>query len=188
MTLQPDGIIEADAVRGTREVILVDIFDRPIGTARKLEAHQKGLLHRAFSVFVHDSERMLIQRRAAGKYHSAGLWCNACCSHQRPGEGSREAAERRLYEETGLKCASEEAFSFVYRAKVGAGLIEYEFDHVFIGRIGDAQIPDFDRSEIERMEWVGFDELASDLTRHPERYAPWFITALPMALRAIIGE
>lgn len=185
MTLQYDGIAAANAGRGTSEVVLVDIFDRPIGKAQKLEAHRQGLLHRAFSVFVHNSERMLIQRRAAEKYHSAGLWCNACCSHQRPGESSPEAAERRLYEETGLKCRSGEAFSFVYRAQVGAGLIEYEFDHVLIGRVEDTRIPDFDRSEIERMEWIGFDELAADVLLHPEHYAPWFITALPRALRMI---
>lgn len=177
-----------NAARGTRDVVLVDIFDRPIGVAEKLEAHRRGLLHRAFSVFVHDSAHMLIQRRAAEKYHSAGLWCNACCSHQRPLESTAEAAQRRLYEETALRCVCTEAFSFVYRAQVGEGLIEYEFDHVLTARAGDMRIPDFDRSEIERMEWVGFDELAADVLRRPQIYAPWFIIALPGVLRAISGN
>ena len=117
------------------KLILVDILDRPVGTLDKLAVHQKGLLHRAFSVFLLDvpRRRMLLQKRAPGKYHSSGLWANTCCSHPRPEEDTLEAARRRLYEETGLRSELTELFTFIYRAEFDNGLSEYELDHVLVG-------------------------------------------------------
>src|ERR1700754_609781 len=116
------------------EVILVDEHDTPLGTLEKIEAHQKALLHRALSVFIFNRKgEMLLQQRARGKYHSAGLWTNACCSHPRPGEDTREAAFRRLREELGFTTFLEKMFHFTYKAELDNGLTEYEFDHVFVG-------------------------------------------------------
>ncbi len=124
-------------------VVLVDPRDEPIGTLEKLQAHQRGLLHRAVSVFVFDSRgRLLVQRRAAGKYHGGGLWTNTCCSHPAPGETPAAAAERRLFEEMGMRCELRWAFAFLYRADVGGGLVENEYDHVFVGRSDDEPRPD----------------------------------------------
>ena len=117
------------------QVILVDQQDREIGVAEKLEAHRKGKLHRAFSVFLFNAkDEMLLQQRAAEKYHSGGLWTNTCCSHPRPGEPTEAAARRRLREEMGISCNLNKAFDFIYRAEFDNGLIEHELDHVFIGR------------------------------------------------------
>src|SRR5918997_6014944 len=116
------------------EVILVDERDRVLGASGKLRAHREGALHRAFSVFVFDGEgRLLLQKRARGKYHSAGLWSNTACGHPRPGEATREAARRRLREEMGFDCGLREAFQFLYRAELGGALVEHEYDHVLIG-------------------------------------------------------
>src|SRR5690606_38687864 len=116
------------------ELILVDEFDNQIGTQEKLLAHQEGNLHRAFSIFVYDKDRnILLQRRALTKYHSAGLWTNTCCSHQRPGEKTEEAAHRRLKEEMGFDTALEEIFSLTYRHEFENGLIQNEYDHILIG-------------------------------------------------------
>src|ERR1700743_3243063 len=117
-----------------QQVVLVDESDKEIGVMEKMEAHEKALLHRAFSVFIFDaSGRMLLQRRALAKYHSGGLWTNACCSHPRPGETVQAAAERRLVEELGFSTPLCKAFEFIYRADFANGLTEYEFDHVFAG-------------------------------------------------------
>src|SRR6185503_16709121 len=115
-------------------VILVNEKDEVTGTAEKMEAHEKGLLHRAFSIFVFNSRgEVLMQQRAPGKYHSAGLWTNACCSHPRPGEKTEEAARRRLREELGFETALTEIFDFIYRAEFVNGLAEHEYDHVYVG-------------------------------------------------------
>lgn len=116
------------------QLILVDLDDVPIGSAGKAEVHRRGLLHRAFSVFLTDGERMLLQRRSRGKYHSGGLWANACCSHPRAGESLEQAVPRRLKEELGISCPVEELFSFHYFSQYGPQLFEYELDHVFLGR------------------------------------------------------
>ena len=163
-------------VTGER-VILVDEDDREIGTEPKLAAHERGLLHRAVSVFVFDGKgNTLLQRRARGKYHSAGLWANACCSHPRPGEETADAAQRRLREEMGIDCAVEEVHSFTYRADVGGGLIEHELDHVFAGRFDGEPAPD--PAEIAEWRWQDVAELADDIEKHPERYARWLGAAL----------
>ena len=124
------------------EVILVDASDVPQGRMEKMEAHRRALLHRAFSVFIFNSRgEMLLQRRALGKYHSAGLWTNACCSHPRPGEETLDAAVRRLREEMGFTTPLKKAFDFTYRHEFGNGLTEFEFDHVYIGWYDEAVHP-----------------------------------------------
>jgi isopentenyl-diphosphate Delta-isomerase len=164
-------------------VILVDTQDRPTGEAGKLRAHREGLLHRAFSVFVVNSAgELLLQRRAAAKYHSPGLWSNACCGHPRPGEATAAAAGRRLGEELGLTCALRPAGGFVYRAVVpgreGAPpLIEHEYDRVFLGQ-WDGE-PEPDPVEVSAWRWVAPRALRRAIRRAPERFTPW----LPMALR-----
>ena len=161
-------------------LILVDLDDRETGTGEKLEIHRRGLLHRAFSVFLFDGERLLVQRRAAGKYHSAGLWANTCCSHPREGEPLAEAVLRRLEEECGIAGAEvQEAGSFVYRAVFPNGLTEYEVDHVFAGEYAGAFDPD--PEEIAELRYAELPGLKKDMAAHPERYAAWFFTALGIA-------
>jgi isopentenyl-diphosphate Delta-isomerase len=157
-------------------VILVDADDTAVGYRPKQEAHVEGLLHRAFSVFVFDSTgRMLLQRRAASKYHSGSLWTNTCCSHPRPGESTAAAARRRLAEEMGFTCALSEAFSFLYRADVGGGLIEHEYDHVFIGHFDGVPSPDPD--EVEGWRWITPAAVARELEEEPGRFTVWFRVA-----------
>ncbi|RLJ08338.1 MAG: isopentenyl-diphosphate delta-isomerase [Candidatus Aenigmatarchaeota archaeon] len=156
------------------KVILVDEKDNEIGTEEKIKAHQNGgKLHRAFSIFIFNSQgQMLIHRRAAIKYHSPGLWTNACCSHPRPGESLKEAVHRRLKEEMGFDCELEESFSFIYKADVGNGLTEWEFDHVFTGRF-DGE-PEPNPEEVDDWKWMNIDELKKDIEQNPEKYTPWF--------------
>lgn len=162
------------------EVILVDAADRVVGRAEKLAAHAAGLLHRAFSVFVFDSAgRMLLQQRARAKYHSGGLWSNACCSHPRPGEDTEAAAHRRLAEEMGFDCALERVHGFVYRAEVGNGLVEHEYDHVYVGRC-DA-LPRCDPREVDAWRWIEPRSLARAVARRPELFTYWFRRCLAEA-------
>lgn len=167
------------------EVILVDFNDRPLGAAAKLAAHVSGQLHRAFSVIVYDSVgRMLIQQRARSKYHSGGLWSNTCCSHPRPGEATEAAAHRRLVEEMGFDCHLERVHAFVYRVEFDNGLIEHEYDHVFIGCC-DA-VPRHDVEEVETWRWIHPAELEREVSREPDRFTPWFLRCLaemPAVLR-----
>lgn len=154
-------------------VVLVDAEDRELGTLEKLQAHVEGRLHRAVSVFVlDDEERLLLQRRAAAKYHSAGQWTNTCCSHPRPDEAPADAAHRRLAEEMGFACELSPAFTLVYRAEVGGGLVEHELDHVFVGRWRGEPAPD--PAEADAWRWVPLPEVVRDAAAHPERYTPWF--------------
>ena len=156
----------------TEQVILVDKNDQEIGQEEKLAAHQKGLLHRAFSVFVFNrSGELMLQRRADGKYHSAGLWSNTCCSHPRSGETSQEAATRRLREEMGFDCPLDEAFSFIYRVSFDNNLIENEFDHVFVGSYNGSPTPDPD--EVSEWRWVTLDTLEQEIAESPEAYTHW---------------
>jgi isopentenyl-diphosphate delta-isomerase len=159
------------------EVVLVDEQDAPIGTADKQEAHRSGALHRAFSVFVFDGAgRLLLQRRAADKYHSGGLWANTCCSHPRPGEDVADAAHRRLREEMGFDCELSPAGSFVYRASLGNGLTEHEFDHLLVGRFDGEPRPD--PAEVGAWRVVRVPELRRDMAARPDRYAAWLSPAL----------
>lgn len=158
-------------------VVLVDEQDREMGAAEKLAAHAAGKLHRAFSIFVFNSEKqLLLQRRAKTKYHSGGLWSNTCCGHPRPGEATAEAARRRLREELNFDCELRAAFEFLYRAEFANELIEHEYDHVFVGEFDGAFVPD--ESEVENCRWVGLDELRRDIGERPGEYTYWLKVAL----------
>lgn len=156
------------------EVVLVDENDREAGSAGKLAAHEGGgTLHRAFSVFVFDTGgRLLLQHRAEGKYHFAGLWTNTCCGHPRPGETVEAAASRRLWEEMGIKPALTRVTSFVYEASdPESGLTEREYDHVFRGCHEDTPTPD--PAEVSAWVWISPEELTRDLAESPGSYTPW---------------
>lgn len=154
-------------------VILVDEADVERGTAEKLAAHAAGALHRAFSVIVFNrAGEMLLQCRAAGKYHSAGLWSNACCGHPRPGEDVRQAARRRLAEEMGIDCELEPLFHLRYHAELDGGLAENEYDHVFAGCFDEPLRPD--PAEVQAWRWARMDHIRRDLAEEPERYTAWF--------------
>jgi isopentenyl-diphosphate delta-isomerase len=154
-------------------VILVDENDFETGTAEKLDAHRRGLRHRAISALVHNSAgEFLLQRRAAAKYHSGGLWTNACCSHPYPGESVADAAQRRLMEEMGVACALKPLFRFSYRADVPGGLIENEVVHVFGGAHDGPVKPD--PAEVDGYKWITLDALNADLKARPDAYTVWF--------------
>ena len=154
-------------------VILVDEQDNEIGIMEKMEAHVQGKLHRAISVFIFNTKgEMLLQQRAAHKYHSSLLWTNACCSHPRPRETAGAAAVRRLQEEMGMTCDLKEAFSFVYRAHLDKGLTEHEYDHVFTGTCDMAPIADAD--EVAAWKYISMEDLERDIASHPENYTEWF--------------
>src|SRR5271165_3468375 len=154
-------------------VVLVDDEDREIGSARKLAAHQLGQRHRAVSVCLLDPEgRMLLQRRALGKYHSGGLWTNACCTHPRPGESAQAAAERRLLEELGVACRLSFMLRTHYRAPVGKGLVEDEIVHLFQGDYEGGVEPD--PNEVEDVVWRSREFLLADVAAKPEAYTYWF--------------
>ncbi len=160
------------------KVILVDETDQPYGTAGKLEAHQKGLLHRAFSIFIFNQKgEMLLQQRAVNKYHSGGLWTNACCSHPMPDEDILDAAGRRLKEEMNIETPVEKIFEFHYRTEFENGLIENEYDHVFAGIYnGPVHI---NREEAKDFCFKGVKEIEESLQTHPQKYSAWFRIAFP---------
>ena len=165
-------------------VILVDRHDRARGVEEKLQAHRLGSLHRAFSVFVLDpvNGSMLLQQRALHKYHSGGLWSNTCCSHPRPGESTLDAAHRRLREEMGFDCALAHLFSFIYKADLEGGMIEHEFDHVFVGQFDGRPRPD--HREVADWHWVPIDRVRHEIVDMPEKYTVWF----RIALRALLAR
>jgi isopentenyl-diphosphate Delta-isomerase len=156
----------------TEYVILVDESDAELGLMPKMEAHEKGLLHRAFSVFIFNTGgEMLLQQRAGEKYHSPGLWSNTCCSHPREGEKTIGAAARRLREEMGMECSLVKGFDFVYKAEFGNGLKEHEYDHVFFGT--SDVVPEINEAEVQAWKYMDVDLLAEDLKLHPEAYTEW---------------
>ncbi len=160
------------------DVILVNERDEWLGLEEKMEAHKKGLLHRAFSVFVLNSNNeVLLQQRAAHKYHSGGLWSNTCCSHPRAGESTIHAAHRRLQEEMGFDCDIEKIFTFRYRAEVGNMLIENEYDHIYMGHF-DGE-PQLNNEEVAAYKFVPPDELAEWVEREPESFTVWFRMVFP---------
>lgn len=160
------------------DVILVDEQDRPTGRMEKIEAHRKALLHRAFSIFIFNEKgQMLLHKRAAGKYHSGGLWTNACCSHPQPGEETLAAAENRLVEEMGIRVPLTKAFDFSYRAEFDNGLTEYEFDHVFTGTYDGEVKPD--PNEVSDYCYKSTEEIRESLVTHPQQYTAWFRIAFP---------
>ena len=155
------------------KVILVDREDNPVGTLPKMEAHEKGVLHRAFSVFILNKKgELMLQQRALHKYHSPALWTNTCCSHQRDGEENLQAGTRRLEEEMGFSVPLEELFSFIYKAPFDNGLTEHELDHVMLGYYEG--IPEINSDEVNAWKWMSLNEIASDLTVNPESYTVWF--------------
>jgi isopentenyl-diphosphate delta-isomerase len=167
-------------------VTLVDERGRTVGTGEKMAVHRAGTLHRAFSVFIFSPQgQMLLQRRADEKYHSGGLWTNACCSHPRPGESVEDAAHRRLREEMGFDCPLQEILQFTYRAEFENGLVEHEYDHVFVGTFEGEPTPD--RSEVSAWKWVDPAALQADLREHPGRYTPWFRLVVDDVLRHVSG-
>ena len=154
-------------------VILVDEIDQEIGTMEKQEAHEKGLLHRAFSVFVfNENKELLLQQRALTKYHSAGLWTNTCCSHPRIGETIEKAAHRRLMEEMGFDCELSNKTSFIYKAAFVNCLTEHEFDHVLVGSF-NGEI-NFNPTEVKNFKWINLEELQIDLLQNNQNYTAWF--------------
>lgn len=154
-------------------VILVDENDTQIGIMEKMAAHIVPRLHRAFSIFLFNSKGdLLLQQRAFTKYHSPGLWTNTCCSHPRNGETMEQATSRRLMEEMGITCEMHETFTFIYKAPVGLGLIEHEFDHVFFGQTDD--IPVINTDEVTAWKYMSLDDIAEDMNAHPECYTEWF--------------
>jgi len=155
-----------------KDIIIVDKNDRPVGESSKEEAHKKGLLHRCFSIFIlNDNNELLLQKRALTKYHSPGLWTNACCSHPKPGEKTADAAHRRLQEEMGFDCDIKEIFSFVYRAEFENNLIENEFDHVFFGHYDGKINPDI--AEVDDYKWIDLKTLKKDIQNNPNLYTAW---------------
>jgi isopentenyl-diphosphate delta-isomerase len=154
-------------------VILVNQNDEQIGLMPKLEAHEKAVLHRAFSVFVLNSKNeIMLQQRAHQKYHSPLLWTNTCCSHQREGETNIQAGSRRLFEEMGFKTELKELFHFIYKAPFDNGLTEHELDHVMIGYYDDA--PEINLEEVEDWKWMKIEAVKEDMEVHPELYTVWF--------------
>ena len=154
-------------------VILVNEKDEPIGLMPKLEAHQKAVLHRAFSVFVlNQNNEIMLQQRAEHKYHSPLLWTNTCCSHQREGETNIQAGQRRLFEEMGFVTELKELFHFIYKAPFDNGLTEHELDHVMIGRF-DSE-PKINPEEVASWKWMTIDAVKNDMKNNPELYTIWF--------------
>ena len=154
-------------------VVLVDEHDRELGTMEKMQAHVEGKLHRAVSVIIFNSKKqMLLQKRADGKYHSAGLWTNTCCSHPRPGENPGDAAKRRLYEEMGIKCELQKMFTFTYQIKFENNLTENEFDYVFAGISDDIPLPD--PNEVSNWKYMDISSLEHQLKENPAQYTAWF--------------
>lgn len=166
-------------------VVLVDEHDRDIGVAEKLTAHQQGMLHRAFSVFLfrlhNDEYETLLQQRGQDKYHCGGLWSNTCCSHPRPGEEVMEAAERRLREELGIIAGLHSLGYFQYRAVLDNGLTEHEVDHVLLGRYDDGDVSR-NHDEVQAFAWMPVTKLQQELTQAPQRYTPWLALALQRIL------
>lgn len=155
------------------QVILVNENDEQIGTMPKMEAHEKAVLHRAFSVFIfNDNHELMLQQRAKHKYHSPLLWTNTCCSHQRVGETNIEAGKRRLQEEMGFSVDLKETTSFIYKAPFDNGLTEHEFDHVMVGYYNGEPI--INPEEVESWKWMTLEAIKVDMTLHPQNYTAWF--------------
>ena len=155
------------------QVILVDENDKEIGLMPKMEAHEKAVLHRAFSVFIfNDKNELMLQQRAAHKYHSPLLWTNTCCSHQRNGESNIEAGKRRLQEEMGFVTNIKEVFSFIYKAPFDNGLTEHELDHVMVGKFDGN--PEINPEEVEAYKWMQLEDVKADIEENPQLYTEWF--------------
>lgn len=159
-------------------VVLVDRNDNPLGVMEKISAHQKGHLHRAFSIFVfNDNSEFLLQQRAEHKYHGAGLWSNTCCSHPQWGEAVDLSADERLKFEMGMECELKLIYSFIYHEEVENDLIEHELDYVFIGHSNENPI--INEDEVQDYKWMSVSEILTDLESNPTKYTVWFRQAFP---------
>lgn len=163
-------------------VVLVNEQDQQIGIMEKMAAHIVPRLHRAFSIFIFNSKgELLLQQRALSKYHSPGLWTNTCCSHPCDGETLEQATSRRLMEEMGMHCEMHEVFTFIYKAPVGLGLIEHEFDHVWFGKTDE--VPQINPEEVASWKYMRLEDLQADIKAHPELYTEWFKISFDEILR-----
>ncbi len=180
MTVMEEGLLTMNSME---KIMLVDLNDQIIGSETKSVVHEKGLLHRAFSIFIINGDKMLLQKRKSDKYHSGGLWSNACCSHQREEETLNDAVYRRMAEELGVDCDLNELFSFVYRTVFENGLTEYELDHVFIGEYCGAI--SLNPEEASEMRWVRFNDLKNEMKNSPELFSSWFIIAAPKIMHIL---
>ncbi len=164
------------------KVVLVDKNDQVLAEMDKVKAHQQGLLHRAFSIFIFNSEgKLLLQQRAQSKYHGGGLWTNTCCSHPQLGENVMDSAKERLLMEMGLKCDLIFSHTFIYKVNVENDLIEHELDHVFIG-FQDTH-PLINKAEVQAYKWLSIEDIMEDLYQHPDKYTYWFKLAFPQVVR-----
>lgn len=164
-----------------QQIVLVNENDERIGVMEKMEAHQKALLHRAYSIFIFNNKgELLMQKRSENKYHSGGLWTNTCCSHPRPNETNVHGATRRLKEEMGFTTKMEKAFDFIYKAEFDNGLTEHEFDHVLIGNY-DGKV-DPDPNEVAEWKYMSLEDIEKDLEANPDKYTVWFKIAFPKLL------
>lgn len=165
------------------DVIKTNYYNQKCGVSEKIYAHKYKELHKAFSVFLHDGNgNMLIQKRAKDKYHSGGLWTNACCSHPLTDDVRTEAMQR-MNEELGFSCNIEFVDEFIYYTEFDNGISEFELDHVFIGECEKKQITSYDESEVEEIKWISTEELIEDVCENPSKYTKWFITALYIVVR-----
>lgn len=166
------------------EVVLVDIFDNELGIETKENAHKEPKLHRAFSIFIYnDNYEILIQKRAAHKYHSPLLWANTCCSHPKMGANVKESAIERLEDEVGIKADIEEVFSFIYISKYSDDLYEHELDHVFIGKYNGNIV--LNPEEAVEAKWISLEDLSKDLVANPTKYSTWFISCAPRVIEIL---
>jgi isopentenyl-diphosphate delta-isomerase len=169
------------------EVILVNEQDEQVGSMEKMEAHRKGILHRAFSVFIfNDRNEMLLQQRAITKYHSGGLWTNACCSHPRLREETEVAALRRLHEELGFTTSLTKIFDFHYNASFDNGLTEHEFDHVYVGTYTGKIKPN--PAEVQDYCYKKIEEITATIQSHPHKYTAWFCIAFPKVVEWLANK
>jgi isopentenyl-diphosphate delta-isomerase len=168
------------------QVILVNELDKETGVMEKMEAHEKGLLHRAFSVFItNEKGEMLLHQRALDKYHSGGLWTNACCSHPQPGETVAAAAHRRLKEEMGFDCELKDLFQFTYRTEFHNGLIEHEYDHVLVGIYNGIIHPD--PQEVNDFRYLPVKTILQQIQDTPAQFTSWFRLAFPRVIEKLGG-
>ncbi len=166
-------------------VVLVNEEDEVRGKMEKMEAHRLAELHRAFSIFIfNDANELLLQIRAMTKYHSAGKWSNTCCSHPRPGETTKEAADRRLVEEMGFSTSIKEVFSFIYKEYIGGDMTEHEFDHVFLGRYNGEVLPN--PTEVCDYKFVSILEVSWDVEMNPEDYTAWFKICFKEVIQSLL--
>ena len=179
-----NGVSSVSSVSNDDDVVvLVDERDAIIGVAPKLDVHRDGRLHRAVSVVLFDDKgRLMLQRRADGKYHSGGLWSNSCCGHPRPGESVEDAAGRRLSDEVGVgRCDLTRVGELTYQADLGNGLVEHELDHIVVGQWAGEVTPN--PLEVAEIRWVEPRSFLAELALIPGAYTAWAGAVIACALR-----